>query len=111
MYVALIVLVQAMYSVGDLIRKTILSGRSFDFGLLKSVPLLLTLALSGLAFVLQLYVLKHLDLSKTIIILGSCAVIFSALLGVLVLKEKLNVYNYLGVAFAVLAVVFINIKK
>jgi len=110
-YVALIILVQAMYSAGDLIRKIILSGRPFDFAILKSVPLLLTFALSLVAFAIQLYVLKHLELSKTITLLGVCAVVFSAILGAVFLKEKLNAYNYAGLVFAVLAIILINIKK
>ena len=110
-YIAFVIFAQALYSIGDLCRKVIVSGRPFDWTLIKSIPFLLTFALSAVALVLQLYVLKHLDLSKTIVILGTCAVIFSAVLGAVFLKEKLNVYNYLGIVFAVLAIVFINIKR
>jgi EamA domain-containing membrane protein RarD len=44
-------------------------------------------------------------------LLGVCAVIFSAVLGAVFLKEKLNTYNYVGIVFAVLAIIFTNIKK
>lgn len=110
-YIALIVLVQALYSVGDLARKIILHGRDFNLSLLNSVPLWLTMALSVVAFVIQLYVLKHYDLSRTIVVLGCTAVVFSAILGAVFLKERMNVYDIFGVCFAVLAVVFMHIER
>ncbi len=87
-----------------------LEKSAFDLTLLKNVPFLLTFALSTVGVVLQLYVLKHFDLSRTIILLGTFAVVLSTALGVLVLKEKFSTINYVGVAFAVLAIVLINIR-
>lgn len=108
-YLVLIVLAQALYSAGDLARKAILHGQNFDWTLLKSLPLWLTMALSIVAFVMQLYVLKHYDLSRTITILASCAIVFSVALGVLFFKEKFSLLNYLGVVLAVVAVILTHI--
>jgi drug/metabolite transporter (DMT)-like permease len=109
-YVIYIVMVQAAYSIGDTIRKFILHGRPFDLGLLKSAPFVLTFVLSGAAFVLQLYVLKHYDLSRTIVVLGCAAVVFSAILGAVFFKERMNVYDIFGIGFAILAVIFIHLE-
>lgn len=109
-YIVLIVLAQALYSAGDLVRKAILHGRDFDWTLLRSIPMWLTMALSIVAFVIQLYVLKHYDLSRTIVVLGCAAIIFSSVLGAFFFKERMNAYDILGVIFAVMAVVFMNLK-
>jgi multidrug transporter EmrE-like cation transporter len=69
----------------------------------------LTMVLSIVAFVIQLFVLKNYDLSRTITILASCAIVFSVALGVLFFKEKFNFINYAGVALAILAVVLTHI--
>ena len=108
-YIILIVLAQALYSAGDLARKAILHGQDFDLNLLKSLPLWLTMVLSSVAFVIQLFVLKHYDLSRTITILASCAIVFSVALGVLFFKEKFSPINYLGVVLAVAAVVLVHL--
>jgi len=109
--VLIILVTQALYATGDLFRKIILGKSAFDFTLLKNIPFVLTLGLSAIGVVLQLYALKHFDLSRTIILLGTFAVIFSTALGVLVLKERFSPVNYLGVLFAVLAIIFINLKR
>jgi len=108
-FLLLIVLAQALYSSGDLVRKFILHGQDFDWTLLRSLPMWLTLALSGVAFVIQLFVLKHYDLSRTITILACCAIVFSVALGIIFFKEKFNWINYFGVALAVVAVILTHV--
>lgn len=110
-FILLIILVQALYSVSDLVRKFVLHGREFNLSIANSLPFWITVVLSLIGFVIQLYVLKHFDLSRTIIIMGCTAVVFSAILGVIFFKERLGLYNIIGVGFAVLAIIFINIKK
>jgi len=107
-YLILIVLAQVLYSAGDLARKAILHGRDFDWSLLQSLPMWLTMVLSVAAFVIQLFVMKHYDLSRTITILASCAIVFSVALGVLFFKERFTLVNYLGVALAVVAVFLVH---
>jgi len=108
-FLLLIVLAQALYSASDLVRKFILHGQEFDWTLLRSLPMWLTLVLSGVGFVIQLFVLKHYDLSRTITILACCAIVFSVALGVIFFKEKFNLINYAGVALAVFAVILTHI--
>jgi multidrug transporter EmrE-like cation transporter len=108
-YVMLVILVQALYSASDLVRKFILHSSEFDFGLLKSLPMWLTLVLSAVGFVIQLYVLKHYDLSRAITIMGSCAIVFSVILGIAFFREKFSLINYMGAALAVVAVVLVHV--
>jgi EamA-like transporter family. len=108
-FILLIVLAQALYSSGDLVRKFILHGQDFDWTLLKSLPMWLTMILSMVAFVIQLFVMKHYDLSRTITILACFAIIFSVALGVIFFKEKFSFVNYVGVALAAVAVILTHI--
>ena len=86
-FLLLIILAQALYSAGDLVRKFV----------------------SMVAFVIQLFVLKHYDLSRTITILACCAIVFSVALGIIFFKEKFSIINYAGVALAVVAVFLTHI--
>jgi multidrug transporter EmrE-like cation transporter len=108
-FILLIILAQALYSASDLVRKFILHGQEFDLTLLRSLPMWITLALSGVGFVIQLFVLKHYDLSRTITILACCAIVFSVALGAIFFKEKFNLVNYAGVALAVVAVILTHV--
>jgi multidrug transporter EmrE-like cation transporter len=108
-FILLIVLAQALYSASDLVRKFILHGQGFDLTLLRSLPMWLTMVLSGVGFVIQLFVLKHYDLSRATTILACCAIVFSVALGAVFFKEKFNLVNYAGVALAVVAVVLTHV--
>lgn len=108
-FILLIILAQALYSAGDLARKVIMNGRGFDLTLLLSIPVWLTFVFSIVAFVIQMFVLKHYDFSRTITILASCGIIFSVILGALFFKEKFSPINYLGVALAIVAVILTHI--
>lgn len=111
MNVALLILTQAIYSLSDLGKKVYAEKLGFGFGLLKNIPFLLVLIVPAIALALQIYVLSRYELSKTMITLGVLNVVFATLLGVGVLKEKLSLANYLGIVFAILAVILLNIKK
>ena len=104
-----IIIAQAAYSASDVMRKLIMHGQPFGFNLLRSVPFLFSFVISIAAFVLQLYVLRSYDLSKTIVVLGAAAILFSAILGIVVFHERINTYGWIGAGFAVLAIVFTHI--
>jgi drug/metabolite transporter (DMT)-like permease len=108
-YILFIIIAQAAYSIGDVIRKLVMHGQPFGFNLLGSIPFLFSFIVSAAAFLLQLYVLKNYDLSKTIIVLACAGIIFSVILGMIVFHEKVNTFGWAGVVFAVLAVVFTHI--
>jgi multidrug transporter EmrE-like cation transporter len=110
-FILLIILVQALYSAGDLVRKIIMQTKDFNLALFFSLPVLLTFFLSAVAFVIQMFVLKHYDLSRTITILASTGIVFSVVLGAIFFKEKLNLLNYVGVALAVLSVFLTHVGR
>jgi len=110
-YIVLIILAQALYSAGDLARKTIMDGKDFNLSLLLSIPVWLTLVFSVVGFVIQMFVLKHYDFSRTITILASCGIVFSVVLGAVFFKEKLNLINYIGVGLAIVAVILTHVGR
>lgn len=108
-YILFIIIAQAAYSIGDVVRKLVMHDQPFGWNLFSSMPFAFSFLVTSAAFVLQLYVLKNYDLSKTIVVLGCAAIIFSEILGALVFNEKVNVYGWAGVGFAILAIIFTHI--
>lgn len=111
MELILLVITQAMYSLSDLGKKVYGTEVGFNVGLLKHVPFMIAMIVPFIALMIQVYVLTRYELSRTMITLGVLNVLFASGLGVMVLKEKLSTLNYLGIVFAVLAVILVNIKN
>jgi drug/metabolite transporter (DMT)-like permease len=65
---------------------------------------------AGVGFLFQLHALAKIELSRTIIIMGMLAIIFSATAGVIFFKEHLNIWNVAGIVLALTAIVLVNIK-
>ncbi|MBI2098976.1 hypothetical protein HYT45_01010 [Candidatus Uhrbacteria bacterium] len=110
MPVIYIFLAQLIYSLSDLGKKIILNKAGFGWGLLTNAAFLAITAVSVIGFALQMFALSRYDLSRTIILLGVFAVLISSVLGVLVLHERLSPINYLGLGFAVIAIVLVQLK-
>ncbi len=106
----LIFVAQLIYSTSDLFQKMIFNKVGFGLHLLKNVPFLAAMLLAISGFVLQRLALSRYDLSRTIVLFGVFAVIFSVLFGVIFLRERMTIINYLGVVFAILAIVLVQIK-
>ncbi len=68
------------------------------------------LLIAGVGFVLQMYALSKIDLSRTIIMMGMMAVIFSAAAGAIFFKEQFNYWNVTGILLALTAIVLVNIR-
>jgi drug/metabolite transporter (DMT)-like permease len=105
-----IIIAQALYTISDTWKKVIFNAGGFKIATLLRPAFILALLLAGVGFAFQLYALSKLELSRTIVILGMLAVIFSSAAGVFYLKEHLNVWNVLGVVLAVLAIFLVNFK-
>ena len=101
---------QLFYSGGDLMRKIVLGKFGLNLKIAGSGMFWIAAALSGVGFLIQLYAFSRYELSSTVIFLGVFAVIISAAVGVLYLKEKLSIYTYIGIGFAVLAIIFTHIE-
>lgn len=110
MNIILIAIVQSIYSVSDLWKKIALGNRGFRWSILTDPLFLVGLTVPLIAFALQMYVFSRYELSRTITIMGVCAVVFSMTLGILFLKERYTAINYLGVLFAILAIILIRYR-
>jgi len=105
-----VIIAQILYTVSDTWKKVIFNAGGFSPATLFKPAFIMALLLAGIGFVFQMYALSKLELSRTIVMLGMSAVIFSTAAGVLYLKEHLNLWNMLGIVFALLAVFLVNLK-
>jgi multidrug transporter EmrE-like cation transporter len=105
-----VVVAQLLYTLSDTWKKAILNASGFSAGTLVKPAFLLTLLVAGAGFLFQMHALSRMDLSRTIVFMGMLAVIFSAAAGVLVFKEQLNIWNVVGLGFAVAAIILVNVK-
>lgn len=101
---------QVFYTVADSLQKYVLKGRGFSWQTLLSVKFLLTLVPAGVGFVLLMYGLSKMEISRTIILLGVFGVILAAASGLIFFGDKLNWWNYLGILFAIAAIILVNAK-
>lgn len=105
-----VIVAQVFYTCADVLQKKVLGGAGFSARTLLSLPFLATLLVSGTGFVFQMYAMSKMELSRTIILLGVCGVLLAAVAGIVVFHDKLTVRNWIGVAFAVTAIILIRSK-
>ena len=105
-----VLIAQIFYTVADVLQKKVLGNQGFSARTLLSAGFLATLLVSGTGFVFQMHALSKLDLSKTIILLSVFGVVLAAAAGVIVFGEKLHWYNYVGIVFAVAAIILVRSK-
>lgn len=110
MQILLIFVAQLIYSTSDLFKKIVMNNVGFGLHLLTNWKFLAVSVFALLGFAVQMLALSRYDLSRTIILLGVFAVLLSTILGVLVLHERLSPINYLGLGFAVLAIILVQLK-
>jgi drug/metabolite transporter (DMT)-like permease len=105
-----VVIAQFLYTLSDTWKKVVFNNAGFSVKTLTSPVFLLTLVIAAVGFAFQMYALSKIELSRTIVMLGMLAVVFSAVAGVFYLKEHLNAWNWAGVALALVAIVLVNVK-
>lgn len=110
MDIILILCVQFIYSLSDLGKKIALGSHGFQWTVLKNPLFIIGILAPIIGLVLQIYVFSKYELARSIIILGMFAIIFATILGVLVLKERFTFWNYIGVVFAILAIILVKHK-
>lgn len=110
MAILAVVVAQLLYTISDTWKKVVFNDAGFSVKTLTSPVFAMTLLIALAGFLVQLYALSRLELSKTIVLLGMTAVVFSSLAGVFYLKEHLNVWNWAGVGLALAAIVLVSIK-
>ena len=101
---------QLFYTVADTLQKLVLKGRGFSWRTLLSIKFLATLIPAGIGFVLLMYGLSKLELSRTIILLGVFGVILAAASGMVFFGDKLSWWNWAGIGCAVAAIILVNWK-
>lgn len=106
---AAIFIAQVFYTIADVFQKKAL-GVGFSVRTLLSPAFLATLLISGTGFVFQMYALSKTELSRTVILLGVFGVVLAAIAGVLVFHDKLSTKNYIGIAFAIVAIILVRSK-
>jgi drug/metabolite transporter (DMT)-like permease len=105
-----VIAAQLLYTISDTWKKVVFNNAGFSVKTLTSPVFAMTLVLALAGFLIQLYALSKLELSKTIVLLGMLAVVFSSLAGVFYLKEHLNAWNWAGVGLALVAIVLVSVK-
>ena len=110
MQIFLVFIAQLIYSSSDLFKKIVLNKVGFGWHLLWNAAFIGASAVALIGFAVQMLALSRYDLSRTIILLGVFAVLISSILGVVFLHEKLSPINYLGLGFAVLAIILVQMK-
>jgi len=109
--ILLIFLAQLIYSTADLGQRIVALKYGYGWHLLTKPLFLLILIIPGIGLALQVFVLSRYEVSKTITLLGVFAVTITPLLGTLILKEKFSSTNWVGVAFAVVAIFLVSSKR
>lgn len=101
---------QLLYTASDVWKKTVLNASGFSAATLVKPVFLLASALALIGFIFQMQALAKLDLSRTIVMMGMLAVLFSAAAGAIFFREQLNGWNLFGLALALVAIVLVNLK-
>ncbi len=105
-----ILIAQVFYTVADVFQKKALGNLGYSFRTFINPAFAFTFLVSFTGFIFQMYGLSKIDLSRAIILLSICGVIFAAAAGVIVFHDKLMWWNWLGLGFAVAAIVLVNVK-
>ena len=101
---------QLFFTTADALQKFILKGRGFSFQTLTNIKFLLTIPVAGIGFVFLMYALSKMDISRTIILLSVFGVVMAAIAGVVVFKDVLHLKNYVGILFAIAAIILVHSK-
>jgi drug/metabolite transporter (DMT)-like permease len=109
--ILLIFLAQLIYSSADVGLRITALKYGYGWHLLTKPDFLAILVIPGLGLALQIFVLSRYEVSKTITLLGIFAVVITPLLGVYFLKEKFSVVNWVGVGFAIVAILLVSAKS
>ena len=105
-----ILIAQVFYTVADVYQKKALGTLGFSFRTFVNPAFAFTFLISMTGFVFQMYGLSKMELSRAIITLGVAGVVMASLAGIVVFQDKFSWWNWLGVVFAVVAIVLVKLK-
>ncbi len=101
--ILIIIISQALFSASDVMGRIFMPKYGFNFSAFLTWWFLIYFVIRIFATIGQLYVLANVELGKTIAIFGAVAIIIANVLGILLLKEVLSPWAYVGVVLAILA--------
>ena len=105
-----VLLAQLLYTLYDVWKKSLFGEQGFTAATFVRPAFLLALLVAAVGFAFQMHALSRLDLSRTIVMMGLLAVIFSSVAGVIFFREHLNIWNVVGLTLACAAIVLVNVK-
>ena len=109
--ILLIFVAQLIYTSADLGQRLTATKYGYGWHLLTKPLFLLILAIPAFGLALQVFVLSRYEVSKTITVLGIFAVTITPIMGTFLLKEKMTMTNWAGVALAVVAIFLVTSRK
>lgn len=101
---------QVIYSLSDFMGRYYMRLMGFRLASFLTLWFLAYQLLRQVAMFGQLYVLAHVELGRTMALLGASSIVISNALGMLLLGEILSPAAYAGVALAVLAFLILAIR-
>lgn len=102
---------QILFALGSLLARH--ATRDNPITSVQSIMAIWFIVYLGIRFVatmLELFVLSRVDLGQTVALAGVCGLITANVMGVLFLGEVLSWQAYLGIAFAIAAILLLSYK-
>ncbi|GBE20139.1 MAG TPA: hypothetical protein ENG87_05555 [Candidatus Pacearchaeota archaeon] len=94
---------QLLFTTSDLLARTYMPKHGFALATFLSAWFFAYFLIRIIAMFGQLYVFTTIELGKTMALFGAVSIILANVLGLLVLKEVLSPWAYVGVSLAVIA--------
>jgi uncharacterized membrane protein len=112
MSTALIVLIgsQIVFTITDLLGRHYMAKQGFHLASFMTGWFFVYAVLRTIATLGQLYVFTKFDLGRTAALFGAMAIVLSATMGFLILKEALSVQAYIGIMLAITAFIVLAVK-
>ncbi|MFH1376001.1 MAG: hypothetical protein ABIH25_00020 [Candidatus Woesearchaeota archaeon] len=98
---------QLLFTTSDLLARTYMPKQGFVLATFLSVWFTSYFIIRIIAMFGQLYVFTTIELGKTMALFGAVSIILANILGLLVLKEILSPWAYVGISLAVIAFIIL----
>lgn len=108
--IVIIFVSQILFAIGSLLARSYTRDRPFTVHYVLAGWFIVYLLIRLFATLAELFVLTRVNLGQTVALAGVCGLVTANLFGVLFLREVLTPLNYLGIAFAVVAIVLLSHK-
>jgi len=100
-----------LFTASDLIGRHFMSQHGFNLSNFTSLWFLIYLLIRIPATFGQLYIFTQLNIGKTMSLFGAVSIILSTGLAFLLFKETITTAQYIGITFAILAILTLGLLK